>query len=106
MHISYGDGLTQEGLVLAITGPELRVAIQGADDPAHFRLVGDSWLAEDGRKVTFGFPLGIARSLEFLAAIQEVTVEGLSIPRACATGGECLLKMMAADTGDTATQPS
>ncbi|MGB7760609.1 MAG: hypothetical protein WBL61_12320 [Bryobacteraceae bacterium] len=97
MHISYSDGFSQEGLVLVLDGPELRVAIRGADDPAEFKLVGDSWLAEDGRKVTFAFPLGLIKSQEFLTAIQEVTVEGLSAPRVCESGGECLLKRMAAD---------
>ena len=97
MHILYADGLSQEGLILALEGHELRVAIQGADDPAHFKLVGDSWLAEDGRKATFEFPLGMARSQEFLTAIQEVSVEGLSVPRVCESGGECLLKRMAAN---------
>jgi hypothetical protein len=100
MHISYSDGSSQDGLVLALAGPELRVAIQGADDPAQFNLVGDSWLAEDGREVTFAFPLGLADSQLFLEAIQEVTVEGLSIPRACVSGGQCLLKRMSADCGE------
>jgi hypothetical protein len=99
MHISYVDGLNQEGLILALAGPELRVAIRGADDPVQFKLVGDSWRAEDGRKVTFEFSLGMVRSQEFLTAIQEVTVEGLSAPRICESGGECLLKRMAADPG-------
>jgi hypothetical protein len=97
MHIFYADGVSQEGLILALAGPDLRVAIRGAEDPALFSLVGDSWLAEDGRKVTFEFPLGMVRSQEFLTAIQEVTIEGLSAPRLCDSGGECLLKRMAAD---------
>ena len=95
MRISYEDGSNQEGLMLALAGLELRVAIRGADDPAHFSLVGDSWFAEDGRKVIFEFPLGVLRSQEVLVAIQEVAVEGLSMPRACTSGGECLLKRMA-----------
>ncbi len=97
MHISYADGLSQEGLILALAGPELRVAIKDADDPVLFNLVGDSWFAENGRKVTFEFPLGMVASQEFLTAIQEVTVEGLSAPRICESGGECLLKRLAAD---------
>lgn len=99
VRISYADGLSQDGLILTLAGPELRVAIQGADDPAQFNLVGNSWRSEDGRKVTFEFPLGMVRSQEFLTAIQEVTVEGLSAPRTCESGGECLLKRMAADSG-------
>ena len=99
MHISYADGLIQEGLILTLAGPEMRVAIQGADDPAQFNLVGNFWLAEDGRKVTFEFPLGMVRSQELLTAIQEVTIEGLSAPRICESGGECLLKSMAANPG-------
>jgi hypothetical protein len=96
MHVSYADGFSQEGLILALAGPELRVAVRGADDPAQFRLLGDSWFAEDGRKVTFGFPLGVLQSQEILLAIQEVTVEGLIAPTACASGG-CLLKRLSAD---------
>jgi len=69
------------------------------EDPAQFTLVGGSWFAEDGRKVTFEFPLGVLGSQEFLTAIQEVTVEGLSMPRACMSGGECLLKRMSRDPG-------
>lgn len=97
MRIAYEDGSNQEGLILALAGPELRVAIRGADDPAQFSLVSDSWFAEDGRKVTFEFPLGVVRSQEILVAIQEVAVEGLRMPRACTSGGECILKSMAAD---------
>ena len=64
---------------------------------AQFSLVGESWFAEDGRKVTFEFPLGVLGSQEFLVAIQEVTVEGLNMPRACSSGGECMLKRMSSD---------
>jgi hypothetical protein len=98
MHVSYADGSSYEGLVLAIAGPELRVAVRGAEEPALFRLVGDSWFAEDGRKVAFEFPLGVLQSQEILLAIQEVTVEGLNMPTACASGG-CLLKRMSAEPG-------
>lgn len=99
MNISYADGSTKVGLLLTLIGPELRVAIQGAEDPAQFNLVGNSWLAEDGQKVTFGFPLGLVKSQEMLTAIEEVTIEGLDVPRACASGGECLLKRMSTDPG-------
>ena len=99
MRISYEGGSSQEGLMLALAGLEASVAIRGADDPAQFSLVGGSWFAEDGRKVTFEFPLGVLGSQEFLTAIQEVTVEGLSMPRACMSGGECLLKRMSRDPG-------
>jgi len=97
MHISYDHGLRQEGLILSLAGGELRAAIRGAEDPVQFILVGGSWFSEDGRKVTFEFPLGVLESQEFLVAIQEVTVEGLSMPRACTSGGECLLKRMSSD---------
>ena len=100
MRISYDDGSSQDGLMLALSGPDLRVAIRGEEDPAQFCLVGDSWRAEDGRKVSFAFPLGILDSQEILEAIQEVTVEGLSKPRACAAGGGCLLKQMSSAPGD------
>jgi hypothetical protein len=93
-------------MVLALSGGELRVAIRGADDPAQFRLVNGAWVAEDGQQVSFAFPLGMAGSREFLAAMREVTVEGLSAPTACVSGGECLLKLMAADPGDLTSYPS
>jgi hypothetical protein len=99
MRISYEDGSSRESLILALTGLELRVAIRGADDPLQFSLVGDSWLAEDGRKVKFEFPLGIVHSQEFLVAIAEVAGGGLSMPTACTSGGECLLKRLSAETG-------
>ena len=88
MRISYEDGSSHEGLMLTLAGVEARVAIRGVDDPEQFNLVGDSWFAEDGRKVTFEFPLGIVGSQEFMVAIQEVAVEGLTMPRACTSGGE------------------
>ena len=94
MRISYEDGSSRDGLLLAVAGADLRVAMRGAEDPAQFSLVGGSWVAEDGRKVAFEFPLGILGSHEFLEAIQEVTVEGLTVPRACSSGGECLLRQM------------
>jgi hypothetical protein len=93
-------------MVLALAGGELRVAIRGADDPAQFSLVGGAWVAEDGRRVTFAFSLGMAGSQELLAAMEEVTVEGLSAPRTCVSGGECLLKLMSADPGDLTSRPS
>ncbi len=99
MNISYADGSSKVGLILGLAGPDLRVAIQGADDPALFTLVRESWFAEDGRKVTFDFPLGLAGSMVLLTAIQDVTVDGLNIPRACESGGECLLKRMSNDPG-------
>jgi hypothetical protein len=40
----------------------------------------------------------MVHSQELLTAIQEVTIEGLSAPRLCDSGGECLLRRMAAET--------
>ena len=96
MNICYSDGLRQQGLILALDRTEVRIAVSGADDPVQFNLVSDVWVAEDGRRVTFEFPLGMPESQLLLTSIQEVSVEGLSAPRACASGGECLLKRMAA----------
>jgi hypothetical protein len=101
MNICYSDGLRQQGLILALERTELRVAVRGADDSLQFNLVSDDWVAEDGRRVTFEFPLGLAESQAFLTAIQEVSVEGLSAPRACVSGGECLLKRMSGSLAGT-----
>lgn len=98
MRISYDDGSTHEGLILALTGPEARVAVRGVEEPVQFNLVGESWYSEDGRRATFAFPLGVLESQEFLVAMEEVSVEGLTKPRACTSGGECLLKRMSTDS--------
>jgi len=100
MNICYSDGLRQQGLILALDRTALRIAVPGADDPVQFNLVSDAWVAEDGRRATFEFPLGMADSQLFLTAIQEVSDEGLSAPRACVSGGECLLKRMSAGVDD------
>ena len=95
MLITFADSSSTQGLILSIFGRRMRVALKDQEDPIEFSLCGDFWLAEDGRPVTFEFPLGILESQEILTAIQEVTAEHLDAPRSCSAGGECLLRRLA-----------
>ena len=75
MLITFADSSCMQGLILSVSGKRMRVALKDHEDPSEFTLSDDSWLAEDGRPVTFVFPLGILESQEILTAIEEVTVE-------------------------------
>ena len=95
MLITFADSSCMQGLILSVSGKRMRVAVKDHDDPIEFTQCDDSWLAEDGRPVTFVFPLGILESQEIMTAIEEVTVEHLAAPRSCSAGGECLLRRLA-----------
>jgi hypothetical protein len=45
MLVSYCDGSIREGLVLALEGGVLRVAIKDGEDAYSFRLVNDTWMS-------------------------------------------------------------
>jgi hypothetical protein len=55
--IQYRNGLIQEGILLAIHGNELRIAVKGSDDVMVFRLLPEGWTSERREIVTFDFPL-------------------------------------------------
>ena len=63
MLIRYSDGKILIAIVLALTGPVLRVALKDSDDVTEFRLVDGSWLSEDRGPVTFDFPLGVFEAI-------------------------------------------
>lgn len=40
-----------EGMLLAITTDEMRVAVAGHEDAAHFRRIGGYWTSEAGERI-------------------------------------------------------
>jgi hypothetical protein len=65
MLVSYCDGSIREGLVLALEGGVLRVAIKDGEDACAFRLLNDTWMSEDNKPARFEF---------LIPALQKVNV--------------------------------
>jgi len=65
MLVRYRDGSIREGLVLALEGGVLRVAIKDGEDAFAFRLVNDTWMSEDNKPARFEF---------LIPALQKVSV--------------------------------
>ncbi|SPE35494.1 hypothetical protein SBA6_470010 [Candidatus Sulfopaludibacter sp. SbA6] len=57
MLIRYSDGRIRVGILMALTGSSLRVALKDEDDVAEYRLLSGQWISEDCEPVTFEFPL-------------------------------------------------
>jgi hypothetical protein len=57
MLIRYFDGTIRVGILMALTGSYVRVALKDEDDVAEYRLVSGRWISEDCEPVTFEFPL-------------------------------------------------
>jgi len=57
MLIRYSDGRILAGILLALTGSIMRVALKDEDDVAEYRLLNGRWISEDCEPVTFEFPL-------------------------------------------------
>jgi len=57
MLIHYTDGRILTGILLALSGAIMRVAIKDADDVAEYQLISGQWVSEDCEPVTFEFPL-------------------------------------------------
>ena len=53
--IRYRNGRVLRGILLALGDQLIRVAIEGADDAAVFRLVSGVWVTDDCEVVTFEF---------------------------------------------------
>jgi len=71
MLVSYCDGSIREGLVLALEGGVLRVAIKDGEDAYAFRLVNDTWMSEDNKPARFEF---------LIPAVQKVKVVDVPKP--------------------------
>ena len=57
MLIRYSDGRILAGILLALAGSSMRVALKDEDDVAEYRLLSGRWISEDCEPVTFEFPL-------------------------------------------------
>lgn len=57
MLIRYTDGRLLIGILMALAGTTMRVALKDHDDVAEFRLLSGRWVSEDCEPVTFEFPL-------------------------------------------------
>ncbi len=57
MLIRYSDGRILVGILMALMGSMMRVALKDEDDVAEYRLVNGQWISEDCEAVTFEFPL-------------------------------------------------
>ena len=79
MLIRYADGKILVGILMALTGSYLRVALKDADDVAEYRLVSGRWVSEDCEPVTFEFPLA---AFQAAGIIPEAQVPELPAARA------------------------
>jgi hypothetical protein len=64
MLVRYWDGSIREGLVLALEGGVLRVAIKDGKDAYAFRLVNDTWMSEDNKPARFEFLIPAVQKVE------------------------------------------
>jgi hypothetical protein len=76
--VKYQNGNKRQGVVLALGGQCMRIAIQGSDDAVEYRLVSDYWVSEDCEIVTFefaepGFSTGDSRELSGVLAGESQT---------------------------------
>ena len=69
IYIKYRNGIRLRGVLMAMTQDTLRVAIQGADDAAIYRLISGVWVSEDCEVVTFEFDAGRAAAHEVLETL-------------------------------------
>ena len=70
MHItlSFPDQRRLEGVVLAISADQMRVAVAGKSDTADFRLIDGYWTAESGDRVELDSLIALTSTAEFLAS--------------------------------------
>jgi hypothetical protein len=57
MLIRRSDGRILAGIILALAGSYMRVAVKDEDDVVEYRLLSGRWVSEDCEPVTFEFPL-------------------------------------------------
>jgi hypothetical protein len=63
MRVKYTDGRTVAAVILALSGPIMRVALKDTDDVAEYQLVNGSWITDDWETVTFEFPFGVFEAI-------------------------------------------
>jgi len=63
MLVRNNSGKTQPAVILAISGPMMRVALKDSDDVEEYRLLNQTWISTNCEPVTFEFPLGIFEAI-------------------------------------------
>jgi len=63
MLVRNGNGSKQPGVILALTGSRMRVALKDGDDVEEYRLVNETWVSTQCEPVTFEFPLGVFEAI-------------------------------------------
>jgi hypothetical protein len=57
------SGKKLPGVILALTGSVMRVALKGGEDVEEYRLVNRTWVSTQCEPVTFEFPLGVFEAI-------------------------------------------
>ena len=63
MLVRNANGRKQPGVILALTGGKMRVALKDSDDVEEYRLVNETWVSTQCEPVTFEFPLGVFEAI-------------------------------------------
>ena len=63
MLVRNSRGETQPAVILALNGPNMRVALKDSDDVEEYRLLDRTWISGHCEPVTFEFPLGIFEAI-------------------------------------------
>jgi hypothetical protein len=63
MLVRNASGSKQPGVILALTGSMMRVALKDSDDVEEYRLVNQTWVSTQCEPVTFEFPLGVFEAI-------------------------------------------
>src|SRR5690242_11675304 len=71
MWIRYTDGRILAGIILALHGDVMRVAIPNRDDVIEYRLLSGRWISEDCEPVMFEFPLAAFQAAGIVPETQQ-----------------------------------
>lgn len=61
--IKYASGSIRQGVLMAVWGNVMRVAVKDSDDLVEFRLHQNTWISEDCEPITFEFPLAVFEAI-------------------------------------------
>jgi hypothetical protein len=63
MLVRNASGRKQPGVILALTGSVMRVALKDGADVEEYRLLNQTWVSTQCEPVTFEFPLGVFEAI-------------------------------------------
>jgi hypothetical protein len=72
MLVRNSNGTQRPGVILAIAGDTMRVALKDSDDVEEYRLVNGTWVSGHCEAVTFEFPLGIFEAIGMMPPVTGV----------------------------------